>query len=91
MSSFMPTLGEGTRLVSTYPAVEDVRATVLEALSLTPRQRQQVHGLMCARCPRTDGLRPAGYAYTRRGPQDSGRLAWPVRVCPDHRNTGGTQ
>ncbi|MDW8478336.1 hypothetical protein R3L02_42060 [Streptomyces scabiei] len=75
---------------TTWPATTDVRAGAL-VLPVTPQQRRQLDGAACARCPRTDDLRPGGYAYTRRSPEDAARLAWPVRVCPDHRNTGGIQ
>lgn len=91
MPPYTQSTGEGISLFRAYPAARDVRVGVLDLLRVTPHQRRQLDGTACARCPRTDGLRPAGYAYTRRGPGDSGRLAWPVQVCPDHRNTGGTQ
>lgn len=72
------------------PTAEDVRAAVLDFLRLTQEQQRRLHGHACARCGRRDGLRPGGMAYVRSGPDGSGRLGYPVRVCPDHARTGGT-
>lgn len=91
MAPYAQSTGEGIALLRAYPAERDVRVGVLDLLGLSPRQRLQLGGTACARCPRTDCLRPGGYAYTRSGPEDAGRLAWLVQVCPDHRSTGGTQ
>lgn len=91
MPLYAQSTGDEMPLLRAYPAARDVRVGVLDLLLLTPRQRLQLDGMVCARCSRRDDLRPGGHAYTRRGPEDSGRLAWSVRVCPDHRNTGGTQ
>lgn len=74
-----------------WPAAADVRAAVLDLSGLTTEQRRALDRQRCARCPRTDQLRPNGYAYTTSGEDGAGRLAWPVDVCPEHLNTGGTQ
>lgn len=71
------------------PASVDIRAAVLDPLRMTAQQTRQIHGECCARCPRTDGLSPGGMAYMASG-TDGGRLGFPVSVCPDHRDTGGT-
>ncbi|MER6160327.1 hypothetical protein ABT147_33045 [Streptomyces sp. NPDC001868] len=91
MAPYTQSSGEGIALLRAYPAERDVRVGALDLIGLTPRQRLQLGGMACARCPRTDGLQPGGYVYTRSDPEDAGRLAWPVRVCPDHRSTGCTQ
>jgi hypothetical protein len=72
------------------PSVADVRAGVLDSLNMTREQEQQLRGHACARCGRTDGLRPNGMAYMASGPDGRGRLGFPVMVCPDHAHTGGT-
>lgn len=74
---------------SNRPAAADIRAGVLDPLQVTPEQTGQLHGASCARCPRTDGLSPGGMAYVASGPEGKGRLGYPVRVCPDHKDTGG--
>ncbi|MFC8670014.1 hypothetical protein [Streptomyces sp. NPDC057199] len=71
------------------PVAADVRAALLDPLRMTSEQTSQLQGEACARCGRMDGLSPGGYAYTSSG--KGGRLAHPVRVCRDHRSTGGTQ
>lgn len=38
----------------------DLRAEVLDPLSLTPAARLRLAGLACVRCGSTDALRPAG-------------------------------
>ncbi|MFF7176833.1 hypothetical protein [Streptomyces pseudovenezuelae] len=71
------------------PASADIRASVLDPLQMTSEQDRQLHGKTCARCPRQDDLRPGGMAYVRSGQDGTGRLGYPVNVCPDHADTGG--
>ncbi|KMS74187.1 hypothetical protein ACM01_14785 [Streptomyces viridochromogenes] len=72
------------------PSTEDVRAEVLDPLRMTQEQKRRLDGAACARCGRQDGLRPGGMARVLSGPDGTGRLGYPVRVCPDHVHTGGT-
>jgi len=81
-------------LHATPPAVptsEDVRAKFHQLLDLGPDQYQRLSGQACARRGGTEHLRSGGMAYTTSGPDGTGRLAWPVRVCRHHAKTGGTQ
>lgn len=82
--------GPGPAVSEPLPTSVDVRAAVLDPSQMTAEQSRRLNGSGCARCGGTDGLRPGGYAYTRSGPDGSGRLAWPVKVCQHHANTGGT-
>ena len=88
MSPFMQ--AGSPRLVGFVPSAEDVRAVVLDLHRVTPGQSRRLNGLACARCGGADDLRPGGTARTTSGPAGSGRLVWPVKVCRDHANTGGT-
>lgn len=63
----------------------DVRTGALDPLAITQQQGTQLRGEACARCPRRDNLSPGGFAYMTSGPDGTGRLGYPVRVCPDHR------
>lgn len=59
--------------------IRDIRGGVLDSLSLTHSDNAALHGLACARCRGTAGLRPGGFAYTLC--REGGCLGWPVRVC----------
>ncbi len=87
MSAFVQATPTG--LHSAVPASEDIRATVLDPVSITREQYRRLTGHACARCGGTDDLRPGGMARTRSGPEGAGRLAWPVAVCRHHATTGG--
>lgn len=76
--------------MTTWPTSADIRSDVHDPLSMTREQNRQLHAQACARCPRTDNLRPGGMAYVRSGPDGEGRLGYAVAVCPDHADTGGT-
>ena len=67
---------------------QDIRAGDVDLRSMSPDQRERLHGLRCARCGAESPHRPGGYAYgvTR----DGGRLGWPVKVCANcPTSTGG--
>ncbi|MFF5491514.1 hypothetical protein [Streptomyces virginiae] len=69
------------------PAAADIRARTHDPLALTPRQRAQLRGELCARCGSQNVTQAAGYAYVQSGP---GRLGRPVRVCANcPSNVGG--
>lgn len=59
----------------------DIRDQVLDSANMRPAHADALHGLACARCGSTTGLRPGGYSYTRC--REGGQLGWPVRVCGD--------
>jgi len=65
----------------------DIRDVVLDPVVMTEQQNRQIHGLMCVRCTRADGLSPAGFAYTASG--GGGRLVFPVAICPERRLVRG--
>lgn len=67
-------------MFSNRPAAADIRAGVLDPVQVTRKQTSQLHGESRARCPRTDDLPPDG----------ADRLGYPVSVCPDPTDTGGT-
>jgi len=90
MSPFTLVTADSFATSSGVPATSDIRAEVLDHLSMTAEQRYRLAGHACARCGRRDGLRPGGMARVRSGPDGKGRLGYPVRVCADHERTGGT-